>query len=51
MSITRTKKTFKNYREPFIETPNLIEAQLESYQWFVRKGIGEVLKEFSPIED
>jgi DNA-directed RNA polymerase subunit beta len=51
MSNTRTQKTFKNYRDPAIETPNLIEAQLESYKWLVSKGIGEVLKEFSPIED
>ncbi|MFN3301673.1 MAG: DNA-directed RNA polymerase subunit beta [Patescibacteria group bacterium] len=28
-----------------------IEIQKSSYQWFLEKGIGEVLKEISPIQD
>ncbi len=35
----------------FIEMPNLIEVQKNSYNWFVNEGLGEVLKDISPIED
>ncbi|MBQ2937679.1 MAG: DNA-directed RNA polymerase subunit beta [Clostridia bacterium] len=31
--------------------PNLIKVQKDSYEWFVKKGLGEVLKDISPIED
>lgn len=31
--------------------PNLIEVQLNSYEWFVREGIQELLDEINPIED
>ena len=33
------------------ELPNLIEVQLNSYQWFLDKGIKELLEEVSPISD
>ena len=33
------------------ELPNLIEVQLNSYQWFLDKGIKELLDEVSPITD
>ena len=35
----------------FIEMPNLIQVQRDSYNWFVKEGLGEVLKDISPIED
>ena len=35
----------------FIEMPNLIKVQKDSYDWFVKEGLGEVLKDISPIED
>lgn len=35
----------------FIKMPNLIKIQKDSYEWFVKKGLGEVLKDISPIED
>ena len=35
----------------FIEMPNLIKVQRDSYEWFVKEGLGEVLKDISPIED
>ena len=35
----------------FIEMPNLIKVQRDSYDWFVEEGLGEVLKDISPIED
>ena len=35
----------------FIEMPNLIKVQRDSYDWFVEEGLGEVLKDISPIID
>ena len=35
----------------YIEMPNLIAVQRDSYDWFVEEGLGEVLKDISPIED
>ncbi len=35
----------------FIEMPNLIKVQRDSYEWFLEEGLGEVLKDISPIED
>ena len=35
----------------FIEMPNLIKVQKDSYNWFVQEGLGEVLKDISPIID
>ncbi len=31
--------------------PNLVESQIASFEWLVKTGIEEVLKEFSPIRD
>ena len=35
----------------YIEMPNLIKVQKDSYNWFLEEGLGEVLKDISPIED
>ena len=35
----------------YIEMPNLIKVQTDSYDWFIEEGLGEVLKDISPIED
>ena len=35
----------------YIEMPNLIKVQRDSYEWFVEEGLGEVLKDISPIVD
>ncbi len=48
---THEKKYFSRYKKPLVEFPNLIENQLTSFAWLVEKGIGEVFKEFSPIND
>ena len=50
-SSTREKKYFSRYKKPLVEFPNLIENQLTSFNWLVEKGIGEIFKEFSPIND
>ena len=33
-----------------LELDDLLAIQKESYQWFVQEGVGEVLKDFSPVE-
>ena len=45
-----TRKTFAKIGD-FIEMPNLIKVQRDSYEWFVEEGLGEVLKDISPIVD
>ena len=37
--------------EDSIEMPNLIKVQKDSYEWFIEEGLGEVLKDISPIVD
>ncbi len=34
-----------------MEMPNLIKVQLDSYDWFLREGLRELLDEISPIQD
>src|SRR3989339_543712 len=34
-----------------IPLPNLIELQLDSYNWFVKNGVKELFEEVSPITD
>ena len=45
-----TRKTFSKIGD-FIEMPNLIQVQKDSYNWFIEEGLGEVLKDISPIVD
>jgi len=45
------KKYFSRYKKPLVPFPNLIENQLVSFNWLVEKGLAEVFKEFSPIND
>ncbi len=42
----------KSYaRIPEIQSlPNLIEVQLDSFQWFIKDGLAELFDEISPIE-
>ncbi len=35
----------------FLEAPNLIELQLNSYKWFLEEGLPELFTTFSPIWD
>ena len=34
-----------------LEVPNLVQVQLDSYDWFRREGLAELLRNISPIED
>ncbi len=45
-----TRKSFSKIGD-FIEMPNLIKVQRDSYEWFLNEGLGEVLREVSPIMD
>ena len=45
-----TRKTFSKIKEA-IELPYLVKIQKDSYDAFIREGIGEVLEDFSPITD
>ena len=44
------RKTFSKIGDS-VEMPNLIQVQKDSYNWFVEEGLGEVLKDISPIID
>ena len=43
MSFSRTKMA--------LELPNLVEVQTKSFKWFLEEGLGEVLRDVSPITD
>ena len=45
------KKFPSRYKHPMVELPNLVEAQLNSYDWFFKKGLRELFDEVSPIRD
>jgi DNA-directed RNA polymerase subunit beta len=47
----REKKYFSLYQKPLTETPNLVEAQLDSYNTLIKSGLQEIFREFSPIKD
>ncbi|HAT73634.1 MAG TPA: DNA-directed RNA polymerase subunit beta [Candidatus Moranbacteria bacterium] len=34
-----------------VSLPNLIESQVNSYEWFIEKGLREILDEVNPIHD
>jgi DNA-directed RNA polymerase subunit beta len=38
-------------RIPMVSLPNLIEAQVASYEWFMKEGLRELLDEVNPIKD
>jgi len=44
-------KVFSSHPGSFIKEPNLVSIQTESFNWFKKKGIKELLKEISPFTD
>ena len=44
------RKTFAKIGDS-IEMPNFIKVQKDSYEWFLKEGLGEVLRDISPIVD
>ncbi|MBO5212178.1 MAG: DNA-directed RNA polymerase subunit beta [Clostridia bacterium] len=55
--MVKEQKLGKNTRMSFakinelIEMPNLIDVQKKSFEWFLKEGLMEVLREVSPITD
>ena len=51
--INHEKSSRKDFAKvgDFIEMPNLIKVQKDSYDHFIEEGLGEVLRDISPIED
>lgn len=55
--MVKPQKVGKNIRMSFskidepLEMPSLIEIQKESFNWFLEKGLMEVLEDVSPITD
>lgn len=45
------KKYFSKYQAPVVPVPDLLETQINSFNDFVEKGIGQIFKDFSPIRD
>ncbi len=45
------RKILSKYEPDKIEAPNLVQVQLDSYQWFLDVGLKELLNDVSPIED
>ena len=44
----RTRKSFSRIKD-VAEMPNLIEVQLDSYNWFLKEGLDEVFDDISSI--
>ncbi|MBI2019840.1 hypothetical protein HYS94_00255 [Candidatus Daviesbacteria bacterium] len=55
--MSKLNQNDSNIRKYFTKAPasvselNLIQLQLDSYSWFLKEGIREVLDEISPVED
>ena len=43
----RTRMSFSNVKD-VTEMPNLIEVQLNSYQWFLDEGLSEAFEDINP---
>lgn len=46
----RERMSFSKIKE-IADVPNLIEIQVDSYEWFLKEGLKEVFTDISPIED
>ena len=51
MSSIIKPKLFSSYQGPEFPQPHLAELQINSYRWFVEKGLRELFEEISPIRD
>ncbi len=45
------KKIFSSHKYKSFPLPNLLEVQINSYKWFINKGLREIFDEISPITD
>ena len=44
------RMSFSKFPE-VLDLPNLLKVQKDSYDWFIKEGLGEILEDISPIED
>src|SRR5688500_10236308 len=51
ISFARIDKKVEGVSYEKFEIPNLIELQLDSFSWFIEKGLRELFDEISPIKD
>ena len=51
MPKTKSARVYLNKQKDLLPLPNLIQIQLDSYNWFVKEGLKELFEEISPIED
>ncbi|MFP5343226.1 MAG: DNA-directed RNA polymerase subunit beta [Candidatus Limnocylindria bacterium] len=51
ISYARIDKKIDGVSYEKFEIPNLIELQLDSFSWFIEKGLRELFDEISPIKD
>ena len=49
-NLPSTEKSYAKIPQ-IMEMPNLSKIQLDSYDWFIRNGLRELLDEISPIQD
>jgi DNA-directed RNA polymerase beta' subunit len=47
----REQKFFSRFKPAATETPNLVAAQVDSFNWLLKEGFKETFKEFTPIRD
>ncbi|MFA7308622.1 MAG: DNA-directed RNA polymerase subunit beta [Patescibacteria group bacterium] len=47
----KSERRFFHTSSDVASLPNLIEVQLDSYEWFLREGLKEIFEELNPIED
>ena len=51
ISVTENVRKYWSKAPSLVPQLNLIQIQLDSYNWFLKEGIKEVLKEICPVED
>ena len=51
MDVIRVRGRMPRHYDVPAEIPNLIEIQLNSYDWFQTEGLRELFRSFSPIQD
>ncbi|MSR73782.1 MAG: DNA-directed RNA polymerase subunit beta [Candidatus Pacebacteria bacterium] len=51
MSINIPVKNFSKFRGTLLHQPHFAEAQINSYEWLITKGLKELFEEISPIKD
>ena len=49
-TVTVSRKSYARLPQ-VLDVPNLIQVQLDSYRWFLEKGLAQLFEEISPITD